>query len=241
MPNHQWSCCHSIFRLFVLAIAVIGVSGACMDDGVIRSTLDLELTDPTDAAGGTDNDGATTDAGGGDGGGENENAGDESSVAADGDAAIEVTTPDNDYCAQVDSWDPQWTQFEQDVIELVNERRAEGAVCGDTTFGPAEPLVLNGALRCAARHHAMDMAVRGFFDHTNPDGDGPGQRIDFAEYDHRGWGENIAFGHPSPQAVMDGWMDSPGHCSNIMKASFNEIGVGYHDGNQWVQVFGTSP
>jgi uncharacterized protein YkwD len=38
-------------------------------------------------------------------------------------------------------------------------------------------------------------------------------------------GENIAGGQPSVALVMAGWMASPGHCANIMQASFRDIGV----------------
>ena len=41
-------------------------------------------------------------------------------------------------------------------------------------------------------------------------------------------GENIAAGYASPQAVMNGWMNSPGHRSNILNGSFNAIGVGHY-------------
>lgn len=166
---------------------------------------------------------------------------DEDTDVADGggDPLDDANTTGNAYCEQVETWDASWAQFEQEVIDLVNERRSQGAVCGDVTFGPAGPLTLNTALRCAARNHVEDMALRDFFAHTNPDGDGPGQRIGFAGYDSQGWGENIAMGFPSPQSVIVGWMTSPGHCANIMKPSFTEIGVGYYSGNRWVQVFGT--
>jgi uncharacterized protein YkwD len=148
--------------------------------------------------------------------------------------------PENNYCAQVEQWADEWVLLELRVIDLVNQRRSEGADCGSGgSFGPAGALSADGALTCAARNHAMDMALRNFFNHTNPDGDGPGVRIELTEYDYRTWGENIAAGHASPEAVMEGWMNSSGHCANIMNASFTEIGVGFHDGNYWVQVFGT--
>ena len=151
-----------------------------------------------------------------------------------------VAMPANDYCAQVEQWDDGWTAFEQAVLEVVNQRRAEAADCGSSgLFDPASPLTFSGALTCAARNHALDMNIREFFDHRNPDGDGPGVRIDQAGYGGSGWGENIAAGYASPKSVVDGWMSSPGHCGNIMNASFTEIGVGYSEGNYWVQVFGS--
>ena len=40
-------------------------------------------------------------------------------------------------------------------------------------------------------------------------------------------GENIAAGYSSPEAVVEGWMNSPGHRANILEAEFTHIGVGY--------------
>ena len=55
---------------------------------------------------------------------------------------------------------------------------------------------------------------------------------------YRTAGENIAMGYATPQAVVNGWMNSPGHRANILNASFTRIGVGYvADGNHWTQMF----
>jgi uncharacterized protein YkwD len=51
------------------------------------------------------------------------------------------------------------------------------------------------------------------------------------------YGENIANGYGTEQAVMTAWLASEGHCKNIMNASFKEIGAG-REGNYWTQVFG---
>lgn len=147
--------------------------------------------------------------------------------------------PDIAYCANVAHWSETWATFEEDVLRLVNQRRATGADCGSNgTFSPAAALTMNPALRCAARIHSTDMGTRQFFDHTNPDGENPGVRLARAGYDASTWGENIAFGYGSPQAVVDGWMQSDGHCANIMRPNFTEIGVGYGTGDLWTQVFG---
>ena len=45
-------------------------------------------------------------------------------------------------------------------------------------------------------------------------------------------------GYPTPQAVVDGWMNSEGHRANILNASYTVIGVGYvPEGNYWTQMF----
>lgn len=143
------------------------------------------------------------------------------------------------YCDDVRSWDDAWRALEQDVLTIVNQRRAEGADCGsEGTFGPADPLTMNGALRCASRLHSMDLSVRGFWDHTNPEGETPWDRFELAGYSWRAAGENIARGSSTAEGVMGQWMGSDGHCSNIMNPSFTEIGVGYYaQGNYWTQGF----
>ncbi|WP_282204860.1 CAP domain-containing protein [Kitasatospora fiedleri] len=100
----------------------------------------------------------------------------------------------------------------------------------------------NAKLATAALRHSEDMAARNFFDHTNPDGAGPQQRIDAVGYAWSGWGENIARGQKDAAAVMESWMNSPGHRANILNCKFTELGVGVHlgtGGPWWTQDFGT--
>jgi RNA polymerase sigma factor (sigma-70 family) len=127
---------------------------------------------------------------------------------------------------------PGMTAFVTQVISLVNVQRAQNG-CG--------PLTANGKLQQAAQGQSDDMAARHFFDHTNPDGAGPQQRIDATGYQWSTWGENIAMGQQNPASVMDAWMNSPGHRANILNCSFKEIGVGVHMGQGgpwWTQDFG---
>ncbi|NVB37129.1 CAP domain-containing protein [Pseudenhygromyxa sp. WMMC2535] len=160
-------------------------------------------------------------------------------TADEGYPADEGGSEFNAHCEAQADWDPEWAQFEADVVVLVNENRAAGATCGSESFDPAGPMVAEAQLRCAARLHSQDMSERGFFDHTNPDGLSPWDRVDLTDYTGFAVGENIAYGYPDPEAVMAGWMDSPGHCSNIMNPNADQIGVGYWgDSNHWTQVMG---
>lgn len=147
------------------------------------------------------------------------------------------------YCQGVVDWDPTWKAREEAIVELVNEYRAQGADCGSKgSFGPAAPLAMQPNLRCAARAHSKDMAERNFFDHVNPDGESPFDRMMKAGYSFFTAGENIAAGNDTAEATMQQWMESDGHCANIMNPDFKEIGVGYHPGGQWghlwTQTFG---
>jgi len=161
--------------------------------------------------------------------------------APDPDPDVPADVP---FCSDAANWDPAWAQLEEDILTLVNQERAKGANCGsEGMFGPAGPLTMEPHLRCAARMHSKDMDDRNFFSHTNPDGEGPGQRIDKAQYgNYSTWGENIAAGSPNAAGTMNQWMGSDGHCANIMNPDFEHIGVGYHPGGQyghlWTQVFG---
>jgi uncharacterized protein YkwD len=79
-------------------------------------------------------------------------------------------------------------------------------------------------LDMAARLHSIDMMVRGYFDHTNPDGQTPGARAVAQGYG-LGVGENIAYGYSSAGSVVLDWMASAGHCRNMLSGAA-DLGVG---------------
>jgi uncharacterized protein YkwD len=157
-------------------------------------------------------------------------------TATDGDCRID--------CTVAASWPAAWVALEDATLTEINRRRSLGASCGGETFGPAGPLAMQAQLRQAARCHSMDMGENDFFSHTGSDGSDPGARIRRAGYAPRTWGENIAAGYSTVADVVQGWMDSPGHCRNIMNGSFNETGVGYGNfpgttyRHYWTQTFG---
>lgn len=142
-------------------------------------------------------------------------------------------------------WDKDWVAFEDEVLKLTNQARTKDGCCGDEgCFKAADALMMNAQLRRAARAHAKDMADRGYFDHDDPDGLTPFDRMREAGFRGCAMGENIALGQPSPKAVVDAWLNSPGHCANIRNPVFDQIGVGFQpkpkngDGPLWVQNFG---
>ena len=98
------------------------------------------------------------------------------------------------------------------------------------------------ALKRAARSHARNMARQGFFDHTDPAGRGPSERVAlFKPREHfKAIGENIAAGQPSATAACRAWMDSSGHRANLL-GPYNRIGLGFWPGGTYgryyVQVF----
>ncbi|MEU1285165.1 CAP domain-containing protein [Kitasatospora sp. NPDC005856] len=121
--------------------------------------------------------------------------------------------------------------YAQQVVDLVNVERTK-AGCG--------PVSSETRLTNAAQSHSDDMADRNYFDHASPEGYHADHRIEVAGYSWSSWGENIARGQKDPAAVMNSWMNSPGHRANILNCSFTQLGVGVRTGNNgpwWTQVF----
>lgn len=169
---------------------------------------------------------------------------DEACVAGD---CTTIPIPGESYCEDTFNWPIAYTALEFQILDLVNQRRAEGATCGDAGyFPPAGPLQMDSSLRCSARMHSMDMATRNYFSHNTiqPEGYTPRQRMELAGYTNNGWGENIAAGNSTAAQTMQQWMNSPGHCSGIMNSNYTLIGVGYYPGmgaqygHYWTQNFG---
>jgi uncharacterized protein YkwD len=147
-------------------------------------------------------------------------------------------------CTDPTTWPADWVAFEDSVLALVNAQRAAGASCGGTAYPAVPPLTLDVHLRQAARCHSLDMAQHNYFSHTSQDGRSPWDRIANAGYTGFGNAENIAAGQSTPASVMQSWMTSTGHCTNIMRSGSNEIGIGYafdasadYD-RYWTQDFG---
>jgi uncharacterized protein YkwD len=134
------------------------------------------------------------------------------------------------------------SSFEQQVVDLVNQERTSRGL---------NPLKRSEGLTNAARYQAADMSQDNYFSHDTFDRDGgnlvkkcgPWERI--ANYYSGANGENAAAGYSSPQAVVNAWMNSSGHRSNILNPSTVSIGVGFYQGSgdyryYWVQDFGTT-
>jgi uncharacterized protein YkwD len=121
----------------------------------------------------------------------------------------------------------------EQVVALVNVERAKvgcGAVHRDSR------------LDAAAQGHSADMAARGFFDHTTPEGKDPWERARDAGYTTP-TGENIAAGQRTAADVMESWMDSDGHRANIVNCGSAAIGMGLARARNgtpyWTQMFGS--
>lgn len=124
------------------------------------------------------------------------------------------------------------------LLQLVNEVRQKGCQCGDTWYPPAPAVSWNSQLEQAALVHSNDMYARNYFSHTALDGSKAGSRLDAAGYRWKTYGENIALGYHNEKEVVKGWLQSPGHCKNMLGKAYREMAVA-RVGNYWTQVFAT--
>lgn len=123
------------------------------------------------------------------------------------------------------------------IATLTNSERSDNNVA---------PLVENVLLDKAAQLKAEDMASRGYFAHTSPDGKNPWYWFKQVGYDYHFAGENLAVNFFESEDVAKAWMNSPTHRSNIVKKEYTEIGIGVangvYEGRDTVfvaQLFGT--
>lgn len=132
-----------------------------------------------------------------------------------------------------------------EALAKVNAVRGVGRMCGTTWYPAAAPLVWNEALARAASAHSLDMATRNYFSHTSLDGRTFVQRIEAQGY--TGWralAENISAGRSTMDATVASWLQSSGHCRNMMNPRYKEYGIGlaYKSGSRygtyWTQTFG---
>ena len=129
------------------------------------------------------------------------------------------------------------TELERVMLREVNAARLSGQDCGAKgDFTPAAELELEPHLSAAAQAHADDMRAKDYFSHTAPDGSTVGTRVTRTGYRWSRVGENIAQGYKNVDEVMAGWLESDGHCANLLNPGFSELGVG-KSGDYWVQVF----
>lgn len=123
--------------------------------------------------------------------------------------------------------DPELPAELQEFVSLLNVHR-QGVGC--------EPLTWNPAVAAVAQAHSEDMVARSYFAHQNPEGESPFDRLQSAGVSYSSAAENIAYGFPDGAAVLDGWLDSPGHRANIENCGLSEHGVGL-EGTHWTHLF----
>jgi hypothetical protein len=86
-------------------------------------------------------------------------------------------------------------------------------------------LQVSPLLQAAAQEKANDMATKGYFAHTSPQGLTPWYWFQQVGYNFDYAGENLAVNFSDSQDVTDAWMNSPEHRANILSTDFTQIGI----------------
>jgi len=124
------------------------------------------------------------------------------------------------------------------IISLTNQKREENGL---------SDLTENNLLAQAAAAKAADMIAVDYWAHNSPSGKTPWSFINAVGYKYVFAGENLARDFGDPGSVVNAWMNSPSHRSNLLDKNFKEIGVAVssaklsgHEGILVVQMFGSA-
>jgi hypothetical protein len=144
-------------------------------------------------------------------------------------------------CEGITEWSEESAEAEYRVFELLAFGREFGFACPTGTSSIGAPyLVMRHELQCAARRHSRDMNEREFFDHVNPDGENPEDRIRRTGYAFGLVGESIvrASGGPDmdPYQVLESIALAEGECDNLVDTRFDSVGIGRY-GDLWTLDF----
>lgn len=145
----------------------------------------------------------------------------------------------------------------QRFLKLVNDVRGVARTCGARGDFPAVPaLTWSDKLYKASYEHSQDMAISNTFSHSGSGkaSDWTGyklnkqssiiERIASYNYDWSAIAENIAAGNETAEATIQQWLNSDGHCANMMRRNVTQIGMAKASSNSgylhyWTQNFGT--
>src|SRR3989338_1041326 len=123
------------------------------------------------------------------------------------------------------------------ILTLVNQKRQEAGL---------SPLALSPLLTTSATNKGNDMFGNNYWAHISPSGKTPWEFIRETGYDNDYAGENLAKSFDSSDQVVDAWMNSPTHRTNLLKPEYTEMGLAVINGKLLgeettlvVQEFGT--
>jgi uncharacterized protein YkwD len=132
----------------------------------------------------------------------------------------------------------------REALSRINAARAHTQHCGWRSMAPAPALRWDGTLQTVAERHSHDMAARNYFDHRSPEGRTVGERVSASAYKFRLVGENLAGGDANVASAVQGWVESPSHCANLMDPRFADVAVACVGdrrsqwGTYWTMVLG---
>ena len=139
-------------------------------------------------------------------------------------------------CSPSASWGTNRADLAAQVVSLINQYRASKGL---------SQLAISSSLTASSEWKSLHMAGFGYFSHDDPAppvSRGAFQRARDCGFAGTTWGENIAYGYTSAQAVVNGWLGSAGHKANIETAAFKTTGVGVATNASgrlyWTQSFG---
>ncbi|MFD6209961.1 CAP domain-containing protein [Peribacillus sp. NPDC060253] len=144
-----------------------------------------------------------------------------------------VPTTDQENNQSVPTSDQENNQsVEQQILSLVNEERSKKGL---------PSLAMDSAISHVAILKSEDMRDNNYFNHTSPRYGSPFEMMKSFGVSYNYAGENIAAGQPSAEAVMNSWLNSPGHKANILNKNYSKIGIGHATGGKyshyWTQQF----
>ncbi len=114
------------------------------------------------------------------------------------------------------------------IFSLLNAERREAGL---------SPLKWGGRIAGAARVHSLEMVDEGYFSHVSPISGSLTDRL--RKSGLTGWlsaGENLA-GAPTAEVAFDLWLNSPLHYRNMLKASYDRVGIGVARGGPYGAMF----
>ena len=121
------------------------------------------------------------------------------------------------------------------LLQLVNEARAQSRTCELDLLVSAPPLAWSETLAAVAQLHCEDMEAAGRLSHRGTNGSFLDERLEQEGYTALVWAENLAIGVETEMEVVEEWLNSPGHCENIMLPDVLEMGVAT-SGPYWTMI-----
>jgi len=131
---------------------------------------------------------------------------------------------------------PSLTAIESALLNAHNQARASARFCGSVERSAVPALRWDTRLAEAARVHTVDMNNTGVLSHAGSDGSTVGSRVTKVRYIWSAVGENIANGHNTVTSVVNAFLNSRGHCNNIMSGNYRDMGAA-RIGRFWTIVF----
>jgi uncharacterized protein YkwD len=131
-----------------------------------------------------------------------------------------------------------------EALRRLNAARASGRSCGGHRMPAAPLLQWDPSLQSVATAHSRDMARRNYFGHRSPEGRTVRDRVAGTPFKTKMVGENLAGGDRQVGGAIQGWLESPAHCENLMNPKFSQVAVacvgkkGSQWGTYWTMVLG---